>query len=246
MAIPTDRGNFDQSDVLAHVAHHGLPDPLPADPFSIFRGWFDLAHARRVQPNPNAFTLATATPGGVPSARIVLCKGMDTGAGHIVFYTNYHGRKGRELGANPHGAAVFHWDALDVQARLEGPVARSPEAESDAYFASRPWISRVGAWTSEQSEPIASREALAAKLDATLRRFGLDPANLPPKDAKVEIPRPSHWGGFRLHARRVELWCGGEGRLHDRAAWTRELAPGPAGGPAWVGASAWSATRLQP
>jgi len=131
--------------------------------------------------------------------------------------------------------------------RLEGPIARSPAAESDAYFRSRPWLSRIGAWVSDQSEPIGSRLELEEKLDRTLRRFGIDPKSPPAAGAHVEIPRPPHWSGFRLHADRVEFWCAGAGRLHDRAAWTRTLRARNAGtDPAYVAAGPWSATRLQP
>lgn len=224
-----------------------LPDPLPADPFPLFHSWFDAAQKRKDQPNPNALTLATVDPSGRPSARIVLCKGMDLASGHIVFYTNEHGRKGRELLATHRASAVFHWDHQDRQIRIEGPVVRSPTAESDAYFASRPWLSRIGAWSSDQSEPIATRAELEAKLEATFRRFGLDPAHPPERHAIVNIPRPPHWGGFRLHAERIEFWCAGAGRLHDRAAWTRTLRPEPAGAAmTYLASSPWSCTRLQP
>ena len=195
-------------------------------------------------------TLATVGVDGRPDARIVLCKDIDERSGHVVFHTNERGRKGRELAHCPHAAVVFHWDHLDRQVRIEGPVCRSPASESDAYFASRALLSRIGAWASDQSEPIASRDALVEKLHATMRRFGLDPANLPGNGgagAKVEIPRPAHWGGYRVYGARVELWCAGAGRLHDRAVWTRELRPvtdGQGGG--FVGAGAWTATRLQP
>jgi len=243
---PTDRGNFDQSDSTFRASDTALPEPLPGSPWGLFKAWFDAAHAQKVQPNPNAMTLATIDPDGKPSARIVLCKGMDLSNGHIVFYTNYDGRKGRALAANPRAALVFHWDDLDKQVRIEGPVGRSPEAESEAYFASRPWISRIGAWTSSQTQPVASRADLLRKLEDTYRRFGIDPANLPPRDAKLDIPRPEHWGGFRLFAERVELWVGGEGRLHDRAVWTRSLRPGGPGEAQWTGATPWAATRLQP
>src|SRR6185369_596063 len=160
----------------------------------------------------------------------------------IVFYTNYRGRKARDLDAHPFAAAVFHWDDLDKQVRIEGPITKSPPAESDAYFASRPLLSRIGAWVSDQSEPIASRAALEAKLDATLRRFNIDPANMPGPTERIHIPRPEHWGGYRLHAQRIELWCAGAGRLHDRAAWTRTLTPQGA----TFAATPWQGTRLQP
>ncbi len=239
-------GNADQSN-NSSLDGEMLPDPLPADPFPLFRSWFDAAQKRKDQPNPNALTLASVDSVGQPSARIVLCKGIDTASGHIVFYTNERGRKGRELLATGRAAAVFHWDHQDRQVRIEGPVVRSPAAESDAYFASRAWLSRIGAWTSDQSEPIATRAALEAKLEATMHRFGLDPAFPPARDAVVNIPRPPHWGGFRLHAERIEFWCAGAGRLHDRAAWTRTLRPEPVGTPcSFVAATPWSATRLQP
>lgn len=225
---------FDQSDSVSIGAEAHLPEPLPSDPFLFFKGWFDEAVQGRVSPNPNAFSLATIDPDGRPSSRIVLCKQMDPAAGHIVFYTNYDGRKGRALRAHPFAAAVFHWDTLDRQARLEGPVTPSPASESDAYFQSRPWISRIGAWASAQGEPIPSRGALKERVDQTMRRFGIDPARPPARDAAVEIPRPPNWGGFRLLADRIELWVGATGRLHDRAAWKRS------------GSSPWVATRLQP
>lgn len=212
-----------------------LPDPLPNDPMPTVRAWFEEAYTKRIQPNPNAMTLATVGPDGRPSARIVLCKAIDPTDAAVVFYTNYQGRKGRELAANPNAAVVFHWDTFDRQVRIEGTAERTSTAESDAYYQSRTWIKRIGAWVSDQSQPIDSRAALIARLDATLRRFGVDPAHPPAADARVEIPRPEHWGGFRIRARRVELWLGGNGRLHDRAQWVRESAGLP-----------WRSTRVQP
>lgn len=224
-----------------------LPEPLPRDPFILFQAWFNQARTRGAQPNPNAFTLATLDPDGRLSARIVLCKGIDSRSGHIVFYTNYLGRKGLALTAHPRAAAVFHWDHADRQVRIEGPVTRSPAAESDAYFKSRPWPSRIGAWASDQSRPIESREALARKVEEACVRFGIDPAHPPRAREEVEIPRPPHWGGFRLWAERVELWAGGEGRLHDRAEWVRKLrASTGAEGDAWEAESDWATCRLQP
>lgn len=242
---------FDQSDPPAApvLAPGQLPEPLPADPFPIFQSWFDFARGQRTQPNPNAMTLATIDPDGRPAARVVLCKIIDPERGFVVFFTNYRGRKGLAIESNPRAAAVFHWDHLDLQVRIEGPVVRSPKAESDAYFASRPWKSRVGAWASEQSRPIASRSDLLHRFEAAMRRFGIDPQNPPPEEAAVggeEIPRPPHWGGYRLWAERLELWIGGAARIHDRALWTRTLhhAPPPANGE-YIGGP-WSATRLQP
>ncbi|HVU63930.1 MAG TPA: pyridoxamine 5'-phosphate oxidase [Phycisphaerales bacterium] len=240
-ASPQTVGSFDQSDLPAALPGD-LSDPLPADPFAVFAQWFDRAARERIQPNPNAMTVALVGENGHPSARILLCKSIDPASGHIVFFTNYRSRKGREISANPWASVVFHWDILDRQVRLEGPIVKCPAPESDAYFATRPLLSRIGAWASDQSEPIATRAALEAKVDATLRRFGLDPANLPPPSQQVHIPRPPHWGGFRLYAQRLELWCAGAGRLHDRAAWTRDLRPTSDG----FTAGPWRGGRLQP
>lgn len=239
--------NADQSD--ARPVNQLLPQPLPADPLPIFEAWFNQAHTLAVQPNPNAMSLATVDADAAPSVRIVLCKQYNLSLGYFVFYTNYSGRKGTELHHAPRAAACFHWDALDRQVRIEGPVTPSPAAESDAYFASRPAVSRVSAWASNQSQPIASRDALLAQLRATESRLGidLDRYDRDPSAQNPVIPRPPHWGGFRLWAQRVELWVGGVGRLHDRAAWTRSLAPQTVDGvPGFSAASQWASTRLQP
>jgi pyridoxamine 5'-phosphate oxidase len=200
---------------------------------------------RRLQPNPNAMVLATSDPDGRPSARVVLAKEIVAKPGYLVFFTNYLSRKGRQLERNPRAAAVIHWDALHRQVRVEGPVVKAPAADSDAYFASRPWQSRLGAWASEQSAPLASRQDLARAIAATANRFGVpDPAQ-PGGEAQTEfvIPRPPHWGGYHLWAECVELWVEGEARVHDRARWTRELTPQEDG---FFGTGPWTATRLQP
>jgi len=212
-----------------------LAGALPREPLETAAEWLTKAWELRAQPNPNSMSLATSTADGRPSARIVLCKEIVPRPGYIVFYTNYHSRKGRELSDNPHAAAVLHFDALGCQVRVEGLVEPSPAAESDAYFASRTLESRIGAWASAQSEPIESRERLQAAVAETARRFGVDPHE--------PVPRPPHWGGYRLWAEAVELWVEGAARIHDRARWTRTLTraqdghmePGP-----------WSVTRLQP
>lgn len=204
------------------------------------------ARRQRLQPNPDAMVLATCDPAGRPSARVVLCKQVVPVPGYLVFYTNYLSRKGRQLASNPRAAAVIHWDALHRQVRIEGPVVRSPPAESDAYFASRPWQSRVGAWASAQSEPVASRGALLQSVAATATRFGTPPVAGPhgaESGLDIVIPRPPHWGGYRLWAESVELWLEGEARVHDRARWTRELEELPNG---HCEAGPWTATRLQP
>jgi pyridoxamine 5'-phosphate oxidase len=222
-----------------------LPDPLPAEPFALMKRWLEEAWAARSQPNANAMVLATATPGGRPSARVVLCKDIVPQPGYVVFYTNFRSAKGRQLADNPRAAAVMHWDALHRQVRIEGVVTQAPSADSDAYFASRSWDKRLGARASEQSAPIASRAALEAKLAAEARRLGVPvPGSAAAgEDPGVEIPRPAHWGGYRLWAEQVELWSEGAARIHDRAQWTRALGAGADGS---FRPGAWSVTRLQP
>ena len=230
-------------DFLSRIhAAPTLPDPLPPDPMPLFKAWFDDERTAKRQPNPNAMTLATVGDGGLPDARIVLCRGIDAANGVITFFTNYQGRKGRELAALPAAALVFHWDHTDRQVRIEGPVVQSPSDESDAYFRSRRWESRLSAWVSQQSQPIAARADLMDRVAVVLDELRLSAADLLARGDDLPIPRPPHWGGFRVWARRVELWTGGPGRFHDRARWDRPLIPtdgtfhpGP-----------WSATRLQP
>lgn len=243
------------------MSHHTelLPDPLPAEPLVVVSRWLEESWKLRQQPNPNSMVVATVDPDGQPSARVVLCKDIVPKPGYLVFYTNYLSRKGKQLTQNPRAAAVMHWDTLHRQVRVEGPVVVAPEADSDAYFASRAWESRLGAWASAQSEPIGSRAELQAAVVAAAKRFGTPlPDGVPspdgtadggPKDERAEaekkivVPRPPNWGGFRIWAESVELWVEGAARIHDRARWTRALQkradgsfdPGP-----------WTATRLQP
>ncbi|MCC6677723.1 MAG: pyridoxamine 5'-phosphate oxidase [Phycisphaerales bacterium] len=219
-----------------------LPEPLPADPMPLARAWLDLAVADRVQPNPTAMTLATIDGDGSPSARTVLCRDLNVELGYAVFYTNYESRKGRALAANPRAALLFHWDAFDRQIRIEGPVMKSPPEESDAYFAHRPWESRLGAWASDQSRPLRSRDELLERVVGAADRLGLSWSDLLDDGNAVPIPRPPHWGGFRVWARSIELWLGGKGRLHDRAVWKRELTPRGD----LFDAGPWSCTRLMP
>ncbi len=223
-----------------------LPDPLPADPLPLLIAWFDEANRNAACPNPNAVALATATPNGLPSVRMVLCKAIEPLHGSALFFTNYTSRKAAELEANPHAAAVFHWDHAARQARLEGVVTRTSEAESDAYFASRPLLSQLGAWASQQSQPIDARFKLLDRLGSVMARFGVGTLD----DPSVRVPRPSHWGGYRLWLTSVELWMGADYRLHDRATWSRSLVPHPdavtQGEPVPFHPSAWTATRRQP
>ena len=219
----------------------GVP---PSEPLAVLARWLEDARDAAAQPNPNAMVLATCDAAGRPSARVVLCKELAVDPGYIVFYTNYRSRKGRELAANPRAAAVFHWDGMHRQARIEGPVLQSPPAESDAYFASRPWQSRLGAWASRQSEPTESRAALEQALASTAQRFA---APLPDRTDESgpfdgQIARPPHWGGYRLWAESIELWIEGDARIHDRLLWNRSLRPCAE----TLEAGPWTVARLQP
>jgi pyridoxamine 5'-phosphate oxidase len=222
--------------------------PLPPEPLTLATDWLAEAWQAATQPNPNAMVLATLGDGGQPSARVVLCKEFVAPAGYLVFHSNYDSHKGRELAAHPRAAAVFHWDALHRQLRAEGVVVKAPAAESDEYFRTRPWQSRVGAWASQQSRPIASREQLIANLEATAIRFGIPrreslAAMLGDDQPEITLPRPPNWGGYYLWITALELWVEGEFRIHDRARWERTLTPG--GGDEFT-ATPWQVARLQP
>ncbi len=189
------------------------------DPIRLFQQWFDAAKKAGIF-LPEAMSVATATPDGKPSARMMLLKGV--GKDGFQFFTNYDSRKGRELDENPHVALVFHWAILQRQVRVEGTVERMSREDSNAYFQSRPRGSRIGAWASKQSSVLAGRPDLE-------RRFHQVEAEYKGQD----VPLPPFWGGFRLRPHRIEFWQGRINRLHDRLAYTRD-------------GDAWKIERLSP
>ena len=193
-------------------------DVVP-DPVVQFRAWFRDALAADLH-EPNAMTLATTTPDGGPSARTVLLKGYDERG--FVFYTNYEGRKARELEANPTCALLFYWGELERQVRIEGRASRLSTEVSDAYFLSRPRGSRLGAWASEQSRPVEDRSVLEERVKALEAEY-----------EGREIPRPPFWGGYRVEPEVIEFWQGRENRLHDRLVYRRSEGE-------------WTIERLQP
>lgn len=193
-------------------------DALNDDPYLQFASWLDEALAARPM-MPNVMTLATADASGKPSARTVLLKGFD-GSG-FVFFTNYESRKGKELAANPSAALVFYWPELHRQVSITGHVIRVETSESDEYFASRPYESKLGAWASKQSTVVEDRDELERRVRVAAEEFTED------------VPRPPYWGGFRLTPVTFEFWQGRSNRLHDRFRYRRDD-------------SAWVVERLAP
>ena len=196
-------------------------DSNAVDPIAHFESW--MAEAAKSEPNdPNAVCLATCTPEGRPSARMVLLKGVDPRG--FVFYTNLDSRKGGELLANPFAALCFHWKTLQRSVRVEGPVERVSDAEANAYYASRARGSRIGAWASRQSRPLESRFALEKAVATYAAKFAIG-----------EVPRPPHWTGFRIKPVYIEFWQDRPFRLHDRSVFRRATPEGD-----------WSQQRLYP
>jgi pyridoxamine 5'-phosphate oxidase len=179
------------------------------DPLALFKLWLEEARTTEIN-DPEAMTLATVDERGLPDARMVLCKGADQRG--LVFYTNIESDKGRELKGHPRAAALFHWKSLRRQARFRGAISEVTEAESDAYFASRPRGSQIGAWASQQSRPLPSRGDLEAAVETYERRFG-----------GGAVPRPDYWRGYRLDPMEIEFWSDRRSRLHDRLLFTRSV-----------------------
>ena len=196
------------------------------EPFGLFEAWFADAEAQDIN-DPNAMALATVDADGLPNVRMVLLKGLDdkgVAARGFVFYSNTTSAKGRELAAHPKAAIVFHWKSLRRQVRVRGSITRVTEAEADSYYASRPRGSRIGAWASDQSQPLDARVTLERAVDGFDRQF-----------ATGDIPRPERWTGFRLTPVEIEFWHDRPFRLHDRLVFRRS---GPD--------AAWTKTRLYP
>jgi pyridoxamine 5'-phosphate oxidase len=213
-----------ETQSVGHAA--GSDFTVADDPFAVFEAW--LAEATASEPNdPNSMALATVDSSGLPNVRMVLLKGLD-GAQHsprgFVFYTNLDSAKGRELAEHPKAALLFHWKSLRRQVRVRGPVVSVTAEEADLYFASRPRLSRIGAWASDQSRPLESRFAFEKSIGHYTAKFALG-----------EVPRPPRWSGFRLTPVEIELWHDRPFRLHDRVVFRRADAVSP-----------WTVTRLYP
>lgn len=221
--VPVDAREL--GELRREYAAGGLDESdLEPDPVSMFRRWMHDAVIAGLH-EPNAFVLSTVGVDGRPSSRIVLLKGLDDRG--FVFFTNYASRKGQELAANPHCALLFPWHQLERQVRVEGTANRLSDEENDAYFASRPRSSQVGAWASPQSEVVPGRPELDARYEKVMTRFG-----------EGDVPRPEHWGGFCVTPERVEFWQGRLGRMHDRLRYCR-VSTDPT-------SSTWTTERLAP
>lgn len=221
MLKSAEKGTIDVAAIRREYGGNSLDERTAGgDPIELFRVWFEAAMAAGLR-EPTAVALATVGADGAPAARMVLMKGFD--ARGFTFYSNFNSRKGRELAGEPRAALLFWWDVLERQVRIEGVVERASDEESDAYFASRPIASQLGAWASEQSEVLPDRMTLEARVFELMAQF-----------AKGAIPRPPHWGGFRLVPREFEFWQGRESRLHDRLRYRRAAEGG------------WKIERLSP
>ena len=208
------------ADLRRNYTKGGLQEEqLPENPITFFKQWFDEALKSEVM-EPNAMSLATVTTAGTPNSRMVLLKGIEEKS--IQFYTNYNSDKGQELEENPAAAVTFWWPELERQVRIWGTAAKLSEKESDSYFQSRPRESQLGAWASDQSSEIDSRESLKKQFEKVQERF----------EGK-EIPKPKHWGGYEIEIDKIEFWQGRPGRYHDRIFYTKE-------------SGAWNRKRLQP
>ena len=220
MSKPLDTARLDTSALRKEYREGTLDErDAPADPMVLFAAWLQQAIDAGLT-EPYAMTLATATPDGVPSARIVLLRTAE--AGRFTFYTNYESRKGRELALNPSASLLFYWPELERQVRIDGTIRQCDGTESDAYFATRPYANRIGAWASRQSRVIEGRTGLEAKVTEFGTKY------------PETVPRPHYWGGYRLTAHAIEFWQGRQSRLHDRLRYRQ------------TPEAAWAIERLSP
>ena len=218
-----------------------LSQSMTQNPLLLLQSWLNEAMELDLQPNPDTMAIATSNSQGLPNVRMVLCKEINTEEGYVVFYTNYNSVKSLEIKENPKCSALFHWDKLGYQIRIRGEILQSPDQENDTYFASRHLGSQVGAWASNQSNPVEDREALDGQFKKILDRFNLTSESITRNEQK--IPRPPNWGGYRLWIEEIEFWLNQKDRLHDRLHFRRALTISSEG---IETEKKWTVKRLQP
>ena len=218
-----------------------LSQSMTKNPILLLQSWLNEAMELDLQPNTDSMAIATSNSQGLPNVRMVLCKEINTEEGYVVFYTNYNSVKSMEIKENPKCSALFHWDKLGYQIRIRGEILQSPDEENDAYFASRHLGSQVGAWASNQSDPVVDRQALDDQFRKILDRFNLTNESITRNEQK--IPRPPHWGGYRLWVEEIEFWLNQKDRLHDRLHFRRALTISSEG---IETEKKWAVKRLQP
>ena len=218
-----------------------LSQSMTQNPLLLLQSWLNEAMELDLQPNPDTMAIATSNSQGLPNVRMVLCKEINTEEGYVVFYTNYNSVKSLEIKENPKCSALFHWDKLGYQIRIRGEILQSPDEENDTYFASRHLGSQVGAWASNQSNPVEDREALDDQFKKILDRFNLTSESITRNEKK--IPRPPNWGGYRLWIEEIEFWLNQKDRLHDRLHFRRALTISSEG---IETENKWTVKRLQP
>ena len=201
------------------------------------------AENKKTQPHPNAITIASTDVSGKPSARVLLIKALSLKEGYIVFHTPYGSRKSLEFIDNPWAAGVIHWDHLSRQIRLEGLITKSPDDESDAYFATRDWRSQLNAWTSEQSQPISDYKQLLDRANRQAKKMNLPKLDSTGPDKDFSVQRPPFWGGFRMWFCSIEFWIARSARFHERILYKRSLKKDDDGGPV---TGPWRHQKLQP
>ena len=211
------------------------------NPVLILKEWMDEVVESKIQPNPNSMSISTIDANDRPNSRMVLCKEINEELGYLVFYTNYKSNKSKEIGVNNECSGLFHWDTFGYQVRVRGIIVKSPEVESDNYFATRDIGSQLSAWASHQSQIVEDRESLDNQFQQAMDKFNLKESELESSD--INIPRPKFWGGYRIWIREIELWLNQKDRFHDRLLFTRKLVTTSSGIEA---SNHWVIKRLQP
>ena len=211
------------------------------NPLLILKEWMDEVVQSKIQPNPNSMSISTIDANGRPNSRMVLCKEINEELGYLVFYTNYQSNKSKEIAVNNECSGLFHWDGFGYQVRVRGIIVKSPEAESDNYFATRDIGSQLSAWASHQSQIVEDRESLDNRFQQAMDKFNVKESEL--ESSEINIPRPEFWGGYRIWIREIELWLNQKDRFHDRLSFKRKLATTSSG---FETSNDWVIKRLQP